>query len=408
MTRYIRRLSGLERYSLALHGAYRYHVDGIIEGIGTVDPVALQAAVDRAAQANPAIRVRLRGALIWSRWVDTGVAPRVRVFPTADWDGDSEHGAPFLDEKLVPRRAVADVLLVPCRDGRTRIVFRTLHAAIDGRGCIHWMLDVCRAMRGDPPLGSASRLTDQAVQEAYAERLAPETEPRQAPCIPVLAPPDPGSRATPLRFIWRRVLLDRDVPQLLTKTAVFFAEWARRREPGEVGFTVPVDYRGLRTQEMGIGNLTGYMRLRVPEGSTSRSLVVQLGQRLKAYTDCRKFPGIDVLHWVPVWWVLRKMRPGINAALYEVTPALPSGGIVSMGSLKAPDFSFPGFTAQRCYGVPGAVGKLNFIFINFPDHVCAIFGTPAAYNDGGQLDELVEAFQQHFAPPAACTTGAPP
>lgn len=65
--RYERPLSGLERYSLVLHGAYRYHVDGIVEGDGTVDPVALQKAVDIAAAANTAIRVRLRGVLGWCK-----------------------------------------------------------------------------------------------------------------------------------------------------------------------------------------------------------------------------------------------------------------------------------------------------------------------------------------------------
>ncbi|MFX6044756.1 hypothetical protein ABTE88_19970, partial [Acinetobacter baumannii] len=70
------------------------------EGVGTVDPGRLQQAVDRAAAANPAIRVRLRGLLAFSRWVDSGQAPRVRLLPEADWDGTSERGADFLLERL--------------------------------------------------------------------------------------------------------------------------------------------------------------------------------------------------------------------------------------------------------------------------------------------------------------------
>lgn len=397
--RYERPLSGLERYSLVLHGAYRYHVDGIVEGDGTVDPVALQKAVEIAAAANTAIRVRLRGVLGWCKWVDSGVAPKVRPQPLSDWDGNSEAGAPFLDEPLNPRKAAADILLVPCRDGRTRLVFRTLHAAIDGRGCIHWMAEVCRVMRGEAPLGSDSRLTDYDVQQQYADKIPEEPERPPSQCIPVLAVAPEGERG-PLRYVWRRVLLPRDVPQLLTKAAVFLAEWARQREAGEVGFTVPVDYRGFRIQEMGIGNLTGYLRLTVPEGATSRSLVVQLGQRLKAYADCRQFPGIRKLLWVPVWFMLRQLRPNIDKVLYTVTPALPTGGVVSMGSLKTETYSFPGFANGRCYGIPGAVGKLNLIFVNYPDHVTVSFAAPAAYNHQGQLDELVSAFQQHFSPSA--------
>jgi len=394
-TPYSRVVSGLERYSLVLHGAYRYHVDGILEGVGEVDAVALQKAVNLAAAANPAIRVRLRGILGWCRWVDGGVAPRVRVMRRSDWDGSSEQNAPFLDEPLRARRAVADVLLVPCNDGRTRIVFRTLHAAIDGRGCIHWMTEVCRALRGEALQGSDATINDLDVQDRFADRIPPDSDIAPQQCMPVLAPKpgDPG----PLRYQWRRVLIDRDVPQLLTKAAVFLAEWARRREAGEVGFTVPVDYRGFRIQEMGIGNLTGYLRLVVPEGASSRSLMVQLGQRIKAYADCRSFPGIRKIVWLPVWYMLRGLRPKIDTVLYTVTPALPTGGIVSMGSLKAEHFDFPGFKAENCYGIPGAVGKLNLIFVNYPDHVCASFAAPAAFNHEGQFDALVSAFQQHFS-----------
>jgi hypothetical protein len=190
---------------------------------------------------------------------------------------------------------------------------------------------------------------------------------------------------------------------MLTKAAVFLAEWARKREAGDVGFTVPVDYRGFRTQEMGIGNLTGYMRLRVPDGATSRSLVLQLGQLIKAFADCRHFPGVNMLRWLPIWYMLRQLRPSVEKLLYTVTPALPSGGLVSMGSFKLENYDLPGFKALRIYGIPGAVGKLNFVFANFTNHVCVIFGAPAAFNHNGQLDELAEAFRQHFSLPLRST-----
>lgn len=47
--RYTRPLSPLERYSLVLNRLYKYHVDGILEGLGEVDAIALQRAVDQAA-----------------------------------------------------------------------------------------------------------------------------------------------------------------------------------------------------------------------------------------------------------------------------------------------------------------------------------------------------------------------
>lgn len=404
-TRYSRPVSPLERFSLGLNETYRYHVDCIIEGIGSVDPVRLQAAVDRAAAANPAIRVRARGWLGFMRWVDSGKAPQVRLLPVSDWDGSSERGAPFLQERLRPldRGPVADVLVVPGTDGRTRLVFRSVHAAIDGRGLMHWMLEVCRAARGEPLQGSDSRLIDLDVQESHKDKLPTPPPAPEAPknCIPVLAPSAEGRE--PVDFVWRRVVLVNPPSQLLTKAALFLAQWARRREAGDVGFTIPVDFRGLRTDEMGIGNLTGYLRLDVPEGATPRSLVQQLNQKLRDYTDCRVHGGIRVLLWIPLWYLLRKMRQSAQAALYTVTPTVPTGGVVSMGVMRLEDHSFPGFDAQLICGIPGAAGKLNLVFMNIPAaaglpaRINASFLVPAAYNREGQLDELVEAFRKEFS-----------
>lgn len=395
--RYVRRVSALERYSLVLNEVYRYHVDGIVEGVGTVDPLRLQAAVDQAAAANPAIRVRLRGFLGFSRWVDSGIAPRVRPMPLTQWDGNSEQGAPFLREKLDALRGgpVADVLLVPCTDGKTRIVFRTLHAAIDGRGFLHWVDEVCCAMRGEPLKGSHSTLIDLDVQAEYSDRIPDEPKVEPPSCIPVIPPSEQGR--APLEFIWRRVIVNNNVSQLLPKTAVFLAEWARRKGDGDVGFTIPVDYRGLRTQEMSIGNLTGYLRLTVEPDATPRKLMQQLTQRIRAYADCRQFPGIRTLFWIPVWWMVRQLRPKIDQVLYHPTPALPTGGIVSMGNMNAATYSFPGFDAHMIYGIPGAVGKINVVFLNYPGFVTVTFCTPAAYNHDGQLDQLVAAYRENFS-----------
>lgn len=394
-SRYVRSVSALERYSLVLNDLYRYHVDGILEGDGHVDADVLQAAVNLAAAANPAIRVRFRGLLIWSRWVDSGIAPQVRLLPLADWDGRSEQGAGFLQERLDNRGAVADVLLVPCRDGKTRIVFRTLHAAIDGRGFLHWVGEVCRALRGEALQGSSSRLTDLDIQARYAGEIPEEPPAAPSHCIPVLQPAPAGERGD-LAYVWRRVVVNQVVPQLLPRTAVFLAGWARRQQSGDVGFTIPVDYRGLRTDEMSLGNLTGYVRLTVPEGATARQLMVQLGQRLKAKADCRQFPGIRALLWLPVWYMLRQLRPKVDAILHDVSPALPTGGIVSMGNVSADTYSFPGFQAQMLYGIPGAVGKLNVVFLNYPDFTVISFSAPSSYNQDGQLDALAAAFANHL------------
>jgi hypothetical protein len=395
--RYVRRVSPVERYGLVLNEVYHYRVDGVVEGFGAVDIARLQAGVDRAAAANTAIRVRYRGMLGFSRWVDSGIAPRVRLMPMAAWDGTSEAGAPFLEEKLDPLHGgpVADVLVVPCTDGKTRMVFRTLHAAIDGRGLMHWMAEVFRAMRGEALLGSSSRLIDLDVQAQYAGRIGNDPQAAPVSCIPVVPPSSSGHDN--LRYVWRRVVLDRGVSQLLPKTAVFLAAWARRHAAGEVGFTIPIDFRGLRTEEMGLGNLTGYVRLAVPEEASPRAIIQQLNAKIRAFVDCRERPGIRKLYWKPIPLMIRKLRPHISKLLYTPNPALPTGGIVSMGHLKLSDGSYPGFDTTMIFGIPGTVGKLNVVFLNFPGCVSVVFSVPAPFNAEGQIDEMAEAYRRHFS-----------
>jgi hypothetical protein len=394
--RYVRRVSPIERYGLVLNEVYHYRVDGVVEGTGRVDPAELQSAVDRAAAANPAIRVRLHGMLGFSRWVDSGIAPVVRLMPPSSWDGAREEDAPFLLEKMQPLRGqpVADVLVVPCTDGKIRLVFRTLHAAIDGRGLMHWMAEVFRALRGENLLGSASRLLDLDVQKEHAGLIKAGSLPAPVKCIPVVAPSETGQDS--IHYIWRRVVLSRNVSQLLPKTAVFLANWARRHAEGEVGFTIPIDYRGLRTQEMGLGNLTGYVRLSVPVDATPRAAIQQLNAKVRAYEDCRERPGIRKIYWKPIKVMVRSLQPAIAKLLYTLNAALPTGGIVSMGNLTLEAGSYPGFRAEMIFGIPGTVGKLNVVFLNFPGFASVVFSAPAPFNADGQIDELAEAYRRHF------------
>jgi len=393
--RYHRKVSPLERYWLVLDEIYPCLATGVIEGIGEIDPVRLQQAVDRAAKANPAIRVRLRGFLGFSRWVDSGVAPRVRQMKLSDWRGDSELHAPFLLERFRALRGqpISDVLVVPCTDGKVRLVFRALHAAIDGRGVALWIDDVMRAMRGEPLLGSTSRLIDLDIQESYKDRIVPEPPVPPTKCIAVVPHGTPPAQP---HYLWRRAIIDRSVSQLLPKAAVFLAQWARRHQKGDVGFTIPIDYRGLRTEECGLGNLIGYLRLPVPDDATPRSVMQHLANRMRGFADCKEVGGIRALTWVGIRRMAQKMERSVKAVLYTESSAVPTGGIVSMAPNRLAGKSCPGFAATTMFGLPAAVGKLNVVITPFDDAMCVIFTAPSDYNHQGQFDEMVAAFERHF------------
>ena len=394
--RYTRPLSPIERCSLVLNAVHRYHLDAVVEGFGEIDVQALRAAVELAAAANPAIRVRLHGVLGFCRWVDSGVAPVINVVNDSEWDGMSSEHTGFMSESLKPLHGgpVADLILVSCRDGLQRLVFRALHAAIDGRAMLHWMHEVFRALRGEPLRGSNSTLTDWDVQKQREDEVTDEA-PALGACLPVVLPVA-ESNAGRVEYVWRRIVIDRNVSQLLAKAAVFLASWARRQGEGEVGFTIPVDYRGLRTPEMGMGNLTGFVQITVDKDATARSVMQELNQRIRGLADCRRQP-LALVPWLPLWLLVKLFLARLDSLLYSVGKGIPTGGIVSMGTDKAEDFSCPGFRAECSHGIPGAVGKLNVVFVNYSDSTIVSFAAPKAYNAAGQLDEMIEAFRLHFS-----------
>jgi hypothetical protein len=49
------------------------------------------------------------------------------------------------------------------------------------------------------------------------------------------------------------------------------------------------------------------------------------------------------------------------------------------------------------FGIPGTVGKLNVVFLNFPGFASVVFSAPAPFNADGQIDELSQAYRAHFS-----------
>ncbi len=395
--RYVRYVSPYERLWLVLHEIHHCQFACVLVGSGAVDVAQFRAAADRAAAANPAIRVRYRGFLGFSRWVDSGIPPEVKLLPPSDWDGKSERGADFLKERLDPLRGgpIAQILIVPCLDGKTRFVFQVLHAATDGRGLDQWVEDVFRAMRGDPLVGSTTRLRDVEVKAKHRASVVDPVGTKPNDCIPVMPPSDKGRDE--IAYVWRAATIDRVVPQFLPKAAIFLSEWARRFAKGEVVFVVPVDYRGLRTEVRGIGNLTGSINLPVLEGDTSRTVMQRLNQEIRQFADCRSPAKIWMLSWIPVRFLSRKLKPLAAQILYGGNSRIPAGTLVSMGKRDPQSFNFPGVSFDKAFAVPVPGNKFTIIFLQTRNIMEVMFSVPAAYNNSGQLDELVAAFSQYFS-----------
>lgn len=395
---YQRILSGVERYSLVINEVYRYNVDGIVSGYGSLTADELQRAVAVAAAANPGLRVRLKSFLYFSKWVDSGIAPKVIEIDAPRWDGCSELNADFLLRRFTPLDGgpIADVMLVHAADKKIIIVFRSLHAAMDGRSVMHWMQEVFRALRGEALIGGAATLTDYDVAAQHREHFTLEKSKEPAPQYIPIVPPS-AQRDPELHYMWRTVSIPGKINNILPRAAVYLAEYARRHGEGVVGFTIPVDLRGRRTEVNSNGNLTGYLRIHVSADDTPKTIMQQINQQIRDYVDCKVPLGARPLRWIPVGLLVRKLRKTLDAVLYTVNKDLPTGGLVSMGQTDQQFYSTDQFRCDRMYGIPGSVGKLNVVAMNLPDATIVTFSAPKNYNRNGEIDQLSQEFAQAFS-----------
>mgnify|MGYP000989410014 CR=1 FL=1 len=400
--KYVRSMSATERFSLAINELYRYNIVALAEGQGSLTKDELQAAVNIAAEKNPGARVRLKSVLGFSKWKDSGIAPLVHEIQTPHWDCFSEQGADFMEGSfdIHGNGPVCDLYLIPDNTDDSgngshaiRIVVRVLHAAMDARGLQHFVKDIFRVLRGEEPLGSTSTLTDYDVRIKFKEKI--QGQQVEMECMPILPPsPRQNGKDEKLAYVWRRAIVDKNIGSMLPKMAIFLAQHARKHGEGEVGFTIPVDLRGLREEINTTANMTGYLRVKVEPDATAKNVMQQINQGIKAHLDCIIPPIFKWVPWIPVSMLVKDMRKNLDLLLYAKNKVIPSGGIVSMGMFKPEDYSCPKFHATTCIGIPGSVGKMNVVIMNHTDHTEVVFSTPAAFNKEGQLDRLIEEFRQ--------------
>lgn len=393
--RYTRKMSATERFSLAINALYRYNIVALIEGTGTLTHQQLQEAVSKAAEHNPGVRVRLKSFLGFSKWVDSGIPPVVHEIQAPGFDCNSERGAEFMENSFdtLAGGPVCDMYLIRGEPTEPiRIVMRVLHAAMDARGLQHFVKDFFKILRGEAPIGSRSSLIDDEVKLKFQDKI--QGSPLEMECIPIIKPSAVTDEK--LFYIWRRIIVNRNISNMLPKMAIFLAQYARKHNDtaGDVGFTIPVDLRGLRENVDTTANMTGFLRIKIGPEATAKTVMQQINQGIKNHQDCIIPPIFKWVPWIPLSLLVKDMRNNVNTLLYAKNKVLPSGGIVSMGMFKSEDFSCDQFHATSCIGIPGSVGKMNVVIMNNTDHTEIVFSTPAVYNKEGQLDQLAEDFRQ--------------
>lgn len=365
-----RSLTGTERMWLAADAIHPPFVNQMVlegHGLPSAPGGDWTQVMERVCRAQPGWRMRLHGALGWTRWRADGPLPAVREVDGSAWSGLDGEGAPFLKDPLDPWRGpAAEVILV--RGYTPRVVLRTHHALTDGQGALLFARAFFAVLRGQaPPVAQAGPLTDWGLARNLRVPPAPARPPTSVA-------PQGAAEDAPLQVAWHRLRVPNPTsPQgarfqkLVPRVALALARSAlvSSGAPGPVQGALPVDatfvvgvpadLRGQVTGCVSTANLTGMVHLPVheilarpdPLGELAHLLAQEAGSGIAAATP----RAAGALAWVPLSLMVREGRRAIVRDLARQRFGV-SAVLSNLGRLEPDTFSGGGFQARSAFFIP--------------------------------------------------------
>jgi len=384
MVPFRKRVSTIEKLYLAynqLRPPFANQV--VVEGTGRIDATALRAAVARATAVNPGAALAMSGRLGLRAWVP-GPEPRVTVIANATWDGRSEVGAPFLDAPLDPAGPTCELQVVTAGE-RTYLVFRSLHAVMDGVGTFLWAQEIFRALRGEPLVGHPSVMTDTELAAGLTD-ASMTLPPRDAlgPC----GRADTASSGNDVH--WRRVTVaEPGAAHTVAALLVALAAEARRHGTGVVRFNVPADLRFFHPDERSTGNAIGTLFVEVGPEATVDSVVGDLKARLRAREHARFPARYEELRWLPLGALTALIARGFadehTRGRYSLSATVSHLGTVPPATLTA-----PGFVPTAAFWIPPMADQICFVTCNrFGPGLELCLAMPRVLGTAGRFDALL-------------------
>lgn len=392
---FFRKLSPLEVTFLAddIPGYSMLVNQFILEGDGDIDLDHFKASVAKASAVNPGCRLILKGYWKWRYWDDGGPLPSVDVLES-DWDGESSEGAPVLGSPINPRVGPNTQITI-IKGDKTRLLFRTHHATMDGMGMLAYAVDVFNALRGEDLRGTNGRKTDWDVVQTVDH---PKTPTAKGNCIPI-TPVAKNSEATGCR--WVRLRWEGKYTKIAAKMTLAACRiaWRNNGTDKRIVMRIPSDLRRYLAEEDGInlGNLTGAIDIEVPPDATVNSIQSSIIKQMRNNQDLAVFPdNFPLAFWMPKR-VFRN-NPNRNRLLHEKGIYPMTGTVTYLGNVDPSQYDFGDFKATSTYGVPIPY-ETKPIFIGFnvnPKGLNAVVGVPKALANHEELLQLCEDLKQEL------------
>jgi hypothetical protein len=357
------------------------------DGTGVLDRDRWVKAVEIASAANPGSRLVLRGKWAFARWVDSGKTPPVREIDAGNWDGLSPDGAPaLLNESLPPHEGpTCEVVLM--HGEPLRVLFRSHHAVMDGRGTQCWAEDIFRALNGLAPIGSSSRITELEMARSFQKK-------GRIPPSPEFIAPTGMPQGTEPGCIWQRIRIPGRYRNLMGQVAILLAQTAWSLGKGKIRFGVPVDMRPRQPGLRSTGNLTNLIYLEINPGDNAKNLSGEIARQLDQRMDGMLYWGDRIIPYVPYAYVKHAIRNEITARW--ATGVYRNSGVISnMGRIPVENFHGGGFQANYFWGIPPGQEMLPiFVGITYSDEdTTLVISMPKVLGNNGRMRNLMESLR---------------
>ena len=337
---------------------------------------ALEAALARAAEANPGVRWIPKGA--W--WVDSGKPPRLRHMARSE--------VASLDHTVFRESFTFDDIPpveILWWEG-AGLVFRCSHALMDAGGLIFFAEETFRALRGDALLGSNHQ---QSTREHLLKFNHPERRPWFKPDkISPLGPPSKGKSG----FVWETRTVPGKVSAVGARVASSWSHLAARLRPNDTTrLMTPVNLRQVDSTLRSTGNLSNAFFFDAPATASWRDFY---GWTLDAFArhDERMTSGVDrVFPWVPLP-VLNGFHRWAHERQVRTDRYLFSGTLSHIDHVSLQAFSAEGFVPDSASLLPfDAPGSAVTIITLQHDHGVEIAAScPAATGSDGRLAQALD------------------
>ncbi len=391
MTPYKRELGTADKIFIAVNEIRPpFVIQLVLQGHGDPAPEALYEALTKTTEANPGSSLRLDRAQDEDNWV-LGPAPTMTIVDAPEFTGDSHEHGPFFMWPLDAYTGPTCELVYVRGKTANHLVFRALHAVMDGQGTLLWVKDFMRCLRGEEPIGHASPIGfDTLLREISPDKA------REAPGVNALHPFGPAKPETLGQYHWRRVKVDRPLDSAaLGRIAVSLGKRARKNQSGAVRMNLPTDLRHYAPKERTTANFFTSLMLEVPPEASAQMLGLKIVQMLykedsikpvgRVRTEDKVVP-LDLVR-VKTLWDMNHLH---DTGLYGFSATLSHLGVLKSEALSAPDFQTESVCFVPLVGDSGCVVAINGV----DDHCVACVGLSDRFSGDGQLDEFAALLTQ--------------